>query len=213
MLFKRKEIWVPTWKGWLLFCLLAVAFALATVRLAPSFLAPTKPVGARVLVIEGWISDTGLEEALQLHASNRYALVITAGQPIEKGMDISHYGNYAELGASRLVNLGFKGTNLVKVPTPPTRKDRTYHTALAVRGYLLTNTPHRSIDILSDGVHARRTWLLYDIACSPEIDVGIIAHAKPDFDTRNWWKNSNGVRVVLNESIGYLYAKIVFNPD
>jgi hypothetical protein len=213
MFFKRKEVWVPTWKAWLLFVAVCGLVAIALLRFTAPFLAPVKPVNARVLLIEGWISDSGLEHALRLNASNRYDLVITAGLGIQKGMDISHYGNYAELAASRLTNMGFTGTNLVKVPGPDVRKDRTYHTALLVRGFLLTNTTYRSIDILSDGVHARRTWLLYGIACRPEIKVGIIANDVPDFDARNWWKSSNGVRIVLNEAIGYLYAKLAFNPD
>ena len=213
MFFKRKEIWVPTWKAWLLFLALCAAFVFVALRYTPGFLAPVKPLGAPVLVVEGWISDHGLERAIQLSASNRYAVVITAGLGIQKGMDISHYGNYAELAASRLTNMGFTGTNLLKVPGPDVPKDRTYHTALLVRNYLLTNTTHRSFDILSDSVHSRRTWLLYKIACEPEIKVGVIANPTPDFDPKTWWKTSNGVRIVLNEAIGYLYAKVVFNPE
>ena len=212
MFFKRKEIWVPTWKAWLLFLALCVAFIFIVLRFTPRFLAPVKPLGAPVLVVEGWISDHGLERAIQLSASNRYAIVITAGLGIQKGMDISHYGNYAELAASRLTNMGFTGTNLVKVPGPDVRKDRTYHTALLVRDYLLTNTTHRSIDILSDSVHSRRTWLLYKMACAPEIKVGIIANPSPEFDPKGWWKTSNGVRAIIDETISYLYAKLIFDP-
>jgi hypothetical protein len=213
MLFKRKEIWVPTWKGWIILLAAFAAFVVGAVTFTPKFLAPTKPLGARVLVVEGWISDTGLERAIQLHATNQYALVISSGQNIEKGMDISHYNTYAELGASRMINLGFKGTNLVKVPALPSTRDRTYHSALAVRNFLLTNTTHRSIDIISDSVHSRRTWLLYEKACGPEIKVGIIANPNDGFTSRNWWKTSNGVRIVLNEAIGYIYARLVFNPE
>lgn len=213
MLFKRKEIWVPTWKGWLLFVAAFAALIVGAVAFTPGFLAPTKPLGAPVLVVEGWISDVGLERAIQLAATNHYAMVICSGQNIEKGMDISHYGTYADLGAARLLNLGFKGTNLVKVPGPPVPKDRTYHSARAVRSYLLTNTTHRRIDILSDSVHSRRTWLLYEKACAPEIKVGIIANPNPGFTPDNWWKTSNGVRTVINEAIGYLYARLVFRPD
>jgi hypothetical protein len=213
MLFKRKEIWVPTWKGWLLFFVSFVALVVGAVAFTPAFLAPTKPLGAPVLVVEGWVSDYALERAIKLNETNHYALVITSGQNIERGLDVSHYGTYAELGAERLVNLGFKGTNLVKVPAPPSKKDRTYHSALAVRSYLLTNTTYRSIDILSDSVHSRRTWLLYEKACGPEIKVGIISNPNDGFTSSNWWHTSNGVRNVINEAIGYLYARLVFRPD
>jgi hypothetical protein len=212
-LFKRKEIWVPTWKGWLLFLTICVLLAIGLLRFTVPFLAPTKPIGAPVLVMEGWMPEAGLLEVIRLTATNHYVLVISAGQEIEKGMDISQYGTFAELGASRLVALGFKGTNLVKIPTPRSRKDRTYHSGLAVRDYLLTNTTYRSIDLISDSVHSRRSWLLYREACAPQIKVGIIAASSAEFEKEAWWKTSNGVRFVLSEIIGYIYARLVFTPD
>jgi hypothetical protein len=213
MFFKRKEIWLPTWKGWLAIVATFALLIFAALRLTEPFLSPTKPVGARVLVMEGWMPEDGIRRALALNEQNHYALVITSGQEIEKGMDISQYGNYAELGAVRLVAFGFSGTNIVKVPTPKTRKDRTYHSARAVRAYLLKNTNYRSIDILSESVHARRSWLMYEKACLPEIKVGVIANHSPDFDSKHWWRSSNGVRTVMSEAISYLYARIIFRPD
>jgi hypothetical protein len=213
MFFKRKEIWVPTWKGWLAILLTVAALIFGAIRLTAPFLSPTKPVGARVLVVEGWVSEDGILRAIELDNQNHYAVVIAAGQNIERGMDISHYENFANLGAARLVALGLKSTNLVKVPTPKSQKDRTYHTALGVREYLLKNTEFRSIDLLSDSVHSRRSWYLYRRACEPEIKIGIIAATSPQFDAAHWWRTSNGVRIVLNEAIAYVYARLVFNPE
>ena len=213
MFFKRKEIWVPTWKGWLALLLLVAGIVFGAIRGAAPFLSPTRPVGARILVVEGWLSEDGILRAIELDNQNHYAAVIAAGQPIEKGMDISHYENYANLGASRLAALGLKSTNLVKIPTPKSKKDRTYHTALKVREYLVTNTEYRSIDIISDSVHSRRSWYLYRRACEPEIKVCIIAATSPQFDADHWWRTSNGVRIVLNEAIAYVYARLVFNPE
>ena len=28
-----------------------------------------------------------------------------------------------------------------------------------------------------------------------------------------WWKTSSGVRIVLSETIAYLYSKLVFDPE
>ena len=213
MLFKRKEIWVPTWKGWLVLLLAAVGVVFGAIRVTAPFLAPTEPVGARILVVEGWVSDNGLLRAIELDNQNHYAAVIAAGQPIEKGMDISHYEDYANLGASRLVALGLKNTNIVKVLSPKSQKDRTYHSALKVREYLINQTEYRAVDLLSESVHARRSWYLYRRACEPQVKVGIIAVASPQFDAAHWWRTSNGVRIVLNESIAYVYARLVFNPE
>src|SRR5436853_6048449 len=122
MFFKKKEIWVPTWKAWLLFFILLVGLLYSALHFTEPFLSPNHPVVAPVLVMEGWLPEDGIRRAIQLDEQNHYALVITAGQEIEKGMDISQYGNYAELGAVRLLALGFKGTDIVKVATPKTRK-------------------------------------------------------------------------------------------
>ena len=32
-------------------------------------------------------------------------------------------------------------------------------------------------------------------------------------DAAHWWRTSNGVRIVLNETIAYVYARLVFNPE
>lgn len=210
---KRKEIWMPTWRGWLtLLVTVSATFIIVLFGLAP-FLSPVKPIGAPVLVMEGWVSEAGIRRAIELNEKNHYALVISCGMEIDKGMDISQYGTYANLGAARLVNLGFKGTNLITIPTPKSKRDRTYHTALAVHSYLVTNTTHRQIDLLSDSVHARRSWLLFSKACAPEIKVGIMSNRNPEFDSDHWWSSSNGVRTVLNEAIAYVYARLVFNPE
>ena len=213
MLFKRKEIWVPTWKGWLAIVVAFAAVIFGLIRFAAPFLAPTKPLGAPVLVMEGWIPEDGIRRAVELADRNHYALIITSGMEIEKGLDVSHYGDYANLGAERLVALGYKGTNIVKVPSLKVPRDRTYHCALAVHDYLLKNTNYRSIDILTESVHARRSWYLFRRACRPDIKVGVIANPSPDFDAKHWWRTSNGVRTVLNEIIGYFYAVTVFNPE
>ena len=193
--------------------LIVAALAFGAIRFTAPFLSPTKPTGARILVVEGWISEAGLQRAIELDNQNHYAAVIAAGQPIERGMDISHYEDYANLGASRLVAMGLKSTNIIKVPSAKSQKDRTYHAALKVREYLLTDTQYRSIDLLSDSVHSRRSWYLYRRACEPDVKVGIISANNPEFDTAHWWRTSNGVRIVLNEAIAYVYARLVFNPE
>jgi hypothetical protein len=212
MFFKRKEIWVPTWKGWLAMLAGLAAALFFAIRVTAPFLSPTQPVGAPVLVVEGWLSEAGVRSAIKLAEQNHYALIITTGVDIDKGLDISHYENYAKLGAARFQGLGYTGTNLVAVPAPPTRKDRTYNAALKLHDYLLQNTNYRSIDLISDSVHARRSWLLFDKACRPDIKVGIIANDNPDFDAKHWWRSSNGVRTVLSEVIAYFYARLLFHP-
>lgn len=210
--FKRKEIWVPTWKGWLSGFALLLGVTVAVVVALPGFLSPNRPLNARVLVVEGWVSEWSLSHALKLHQTNRYDLLIVTGGPIEKGMHISRYENYGRLGAERLREMGFQGTNLVIVPTPHSEKDRTYHSGLAVAKLLREQTSYRSFDLLSAGVHSRRSWLLYRLAGRPDLEVGVLWNEDPEFDARRWWRTSYGVRSVISEMIGYGYAKFIFQP-
>jgi hypothetical protein len=43
--------------------------------------------------------------------------------------------------------------------------------------------------------------------------VGIIAVSNPEFNPRQWWRYSDGVREVIGESIAYVYARFFFWPD
>ncbi len=211
--FRQRQVWLPTWRTCLLAILLLVSALVIGIRSLPGFLSPDRPLNAPVLVIEGWASEYVLRRALALDATNHYQLVIVTGGPIEKGMDISSYEDYANLGASRLMAIGFANTNIVKLPAPKVPRDRTYHAALTLKEYMLKRTTHREADLIASGVHGRRSWMLYNTACRPEIKVGVIAQNDESFDMKNWWRTSYGVRGVTDEFIGYLYAKFVFNPE
>jgi uncharacterized SAM-binding protein YcdF (DUF218 family) len=92
-------------------------------------------------------------------------------------------------------------------------KDRTYHKALAVKkGLNKAGFAQASIDVVSSGVHARRTWFLFE-KVFPSVDVGIIAIRPDNYDTSRWWLFSEGVRSVIAESVAYLYARFIFSPS
>jgi len=211
-LLKRRETQVLTWRGWfiLLLCLGAAAGLLA-ISIHP-FLAVTQPVHGELLVVEGWMPDNQLEAAVALFQEGGYRLLITTGGPLGRGGHLSAYATDAELTAATLRKLGLPGDKIVAVPTPPSRRDRTYESALALRDWLSHSDPAlRSLDVYSKGAHARRTRLLFQKAFGSDIAVGIIA-AEPDYDADRWWTSSSGVRVVVGESVAYLYARLLFFP-
>jgi hypothetical protein len=212
---KRKEIWVPTWRGWLLAVALLAALGMVALKSAVPFLSPNKPIGAEVLVVEGWVDDYSLQRVIEMQRANHYKLVICAGGPVEKGLNTTVYGTFANLAAARLKTMGYTDTNLVVVPSPLALKDRTYHSALAVKNFVLRHTPYRGIDVVSSSVHSRRSWMLYRRACGDEIKVGVYAIDDPDadFKLKSWYRTSAGFRTVLSETIAYLYARLLFRPS
>jgi hypothetical protein len=69
----------------------------------------------------------------------------------------------------------------------------------------------RGINVLTEEAHARRTRLLFQKAFGDEVKVGIISVPSPDYDSKHWWRYSEGVREVIGEGIAYIYARFLFS--
>ena len=97
------------------------------------------------------------------------------------------------------------------VPSHVNGRERTYSSAIALRDWFREHkTLVSSINALTEGAHARRTRLLYQKAVGRNVTVGIIAVSNPDYDPKQWWRYSDGVREVTGESIAYIYTKFFF---
>jgi len=100
------------------------------------------------------------------------------------------------------------------VPSRVIGRDRTYSSAVALREWLREHDLQvRSINIMTENAHARRTRLLFRKALGSNVAVGIIAVPNPDYDARRWWRYSEGVREVIGEGVAYIYAKVFFHPS
>src|SRR5208283_5734102 len=110
------------------------------------------------------------------------------------------------LTAAVLVKLGVPSEAVI--PVPPVfgaTRDRTYSSALALRNWLERSNPRvRSVNLFSMGPHSRRSWLLFQKALEPKVQVGIIAAPDISYNPQRWWATSNGFRGVLSEAIAYL---------
>lgn len=209
-LIRRQEQWTLTTQGWGVALLCAATLIVFTITHIHSFLAVTSPVKADVLVVEGWLPDYALKNAIAEFESGDYRQIITTGDPLEKGYFLAQYKNFAELSAATLKKLGFEEEKLVAVPTPKAIKDRTYTSAVTLRQWLSkSNLKLESINLYTLDVHARRSWLLFKQVLAPTIKVGVIAVKSPDYDPGNWWSSSAGVRSVISETIAYIYARFV----
>lgn len=208
-LFRRKQIFLPTLSGWILLLGLGGSCALLLVREIHSFLAPYVPVRGQVLVVEGWVPDHAIEMAMEEFGDQEYALLVTVGGPQDVGAPLSPYGSVAEMGAARLVALGFSADAVIAVPGPDVPRERTYAAALSFADWLEHSAPEiRKVDVLSLGCHTRRTWLAYRRVCGERIEVGALAAPVINYDTARWWKTSAGMRTVLGEGIAYAYARL-----
>lgn len=210
---RRRQCWLPTWRGWLALGLVCAASLVLAVRNAYPFLAVNDPVSGGALVVEGWQPDYALEEAIAEFKRHPYQKLYVTGGPIDRGAPLSEYKTYAELGAAILTRLGLSPETVQAVPAPWVRQDRTYTSAVALRTWLRA---HRisptNFHLLTLGPHARRSRLLFEEALGDGVRVGITAIEGRDYDPRQWWKSSDGFREVTGEVIAYAYARLVFRP-
>ena len=82
---------------------------------------------------------------------------------------------------------------------------------MALREWFRANDFHpRTVNVVTEGAHARRTRLLFQKALGDETRVGVISIRSPDYDGERWWRYSEGLKEVLPEAIAYVYAKVFF---
>jgi len=196
------------------------AVAVALVANAPAYLAVTEPArgadgnGARVLIVEGWMDDRELDQAVALFRHGRYERIVTTGGPIETwvGMPVP-WNNYADRGARYLAAHGLADVTIDAVPAPASTQDRTFFSAVVVRDWAARQRIRLdAVDLLSVGVHARRSRMMFRAAFGPGVEVGVIA-ARPSFhDPQRWWKTSLGTKLVLGESISLVWTACCFWP-
>ena len=208
---RKRRVLTPI--GWAVLLIGFSSVLISIVLFVHPFLAPTKPVGGDILVVEGWLPDYALEKAKERFQQGGYQLLVTTGGKIGRGFHLSEYKTWADLAASTLKNLNFPEDKIIAVPAHKNiKKDRTYHSILALQRRLYEEGFNEaSIDMVSLGVHARRSWFLYEKVFS-SVNVGVVAISPNDYDASRWWLSSAGVRNVISESIAYLYARFIFSP-
>lgn len=209
-LFVRRERWTLTWTGRLLTLTVLVMLAVVVARGLCGFLAITSPVGGEFLVVEGWMPGYAYREAATVFRKGGYQKIIAAGAIKEDGD--ADGGPPERFGEGLLIGSGVPSDLIVMASSKEAIRDRTFHSAMAVKQWLREQGVRTtSIDVVTVGAHARRSRLLYQKALGDEVTVGVISVEDREFDPNHWWRSSEGVRTVVDESIAYLYARTFFS--
>lgn len=195
--------------GLIFFVTIAALLVLTFHHIHP-FLARNAPISANILVVEGWLPDYALKDAISEFKNGSYSKLITTGSTLSQGYYLAEYNNFAELAAGTLRALGFDANQLIAVPAPEVIKHRTYASAVALKHWLETSDLEvKSINLYSFGPHARRSWLIFQQVLSPNVQVGVMAATPLDYEPQTWWQSSEGVRTVISETIAYIYSKLI----
>ena len=172
-----------------------------------SFLAYNYPIKADILVVEGWMTDEALKGALAEFKKGNYQLLITTGQTLRRGFYLAEYKTFAKLAEATLLTLGMERDKLIAISSTKINKDRTFNTVKTLSEWLLEcNLKIEAINIYSEDVHTRRSWLLLKKVLDTDIKVGAIAFNTLEYDPQKWWLYSEGVKKVFLETISYIYA-------
>ena len=218
ILFRRREVWLPTWRAGLLLVAFVAVMAIAALRHLGTYLAPDEPAagrdgrGARTLVVEGWLDEDALDDAIAVIARGRYERVVTSGGPIESWRDVQRWPSYADRAAD-YVRRRVGSVPVVAVPAPASAQDRTFLSAVIVRDWLnQQGAAADAIDLFSGGVHARRSRLVYRLAFGPDVEVGIFAARPRRYPLERWWSTSDGAKAAIGELLSLGWTSCCFWP-
>ena len=212
-LLRRRQCLMPTLRGWVLGALCVIALALIGIREIGPFLTVSDSVPGGVLVVEGWVPDYVVEAAVAEFKRNHYAKLFVTGTPVTQGTLLSAYTNYAYVGAATFLKLGLTTNEVQAVPTPKTRRDRTYAMASSLKQWWREHdVSPTKVNVITGGPHSRRSRLLFEKALGKDVTVGVLAIPDEEYDEQHWWTSSQGVRILIGEALAYCYARLLFHP-
>jgi hypothetical protein len=200
-----------TWRGRVLTATFLLSLTLMFSIGVYPFLAVTQRERAEVLVVDGWIPAYSIPQVAREFKNYHYSSLIIARGTYDDREDYES-GYYHGRHLSNLVVRAGVDADAVKLLTyPVAKRDRTYHSALAVKSHLARHQRAvRSLNIATMGPHARRSCLLYKKAFNDEAEIGVISMDERGYDSRNWWRTSDGVKSIISECAGYIYTMVFF---
>lgn len=166
-----------------------------------------------MLVVEGWLVTSELDQVIEVIRTGHYRHVVTTGGPSDMWPGLSKATNYADLAASYLAKQGLGDVSITAVPTPASAQDRTYLSAIKVSTWVQKEgLVLDALDVFSGGSHARRSRMLYQMALGPRTRIGVLSARPTQYEEERWWQSSAGVKAVLGETISVIWTACCFHP-
>ncbi|MCB0768557.1 MAG: hypothetical protein KDB95_15215 [Flavobacteriales bacterium] len=118
-----------------------------------------------------------------------------------EGPDSPGRPDFAEALAFHLRNAGAVPSRITALPSTKISGGRTWSNAVSFARYA-QDAKLTSVDVLSMGVHARRSRHMYRSACGNGTHVGVVSVPDPLASPDNWWRHRIGWTTVLKEILG-----------
>ena len=124
---------------------------------------------------------------------------------------LTNFSSVADICAHKLYLEGIPDQEIEEVASPVSDKNRTLASAIVISNFLENqNLPYKSFNIMSEGIHARRTWMAYKFALRNQADaVGIIC--VPPSRRVNSTLKPYSKKEIVRELSSILYYKFFFN--
>jgi hypothetical protein len=167
-----------------------------TLRLLP--LRSAAPPGADVLFVKE-LAVRGVA----VHGLHRSILIQHGDSTSEPG-----WPTYAHHAARRLRELGLVHQQIIPVPAVATELGRTWGNAEAFAGKAQADGV-TTVDVISMGVHARRSRTVFQKAAGGSVRVGVIALPDPEAPPESWWRTRIGWIRLFKEMAGLPMARLV----
>jgi hypothetical protein len=121
----------------------------------------------------------------------------------------NNYDSFAELARNELISIGMDSSLIVAVSANMVKINRTLTSALAVSDWLKTSDIRvEGINVISEGTHARRTWMTYNKVLNESYKIGIISHPEyKDFHT-----SKNRFLNTMRQTIAIVYYWFILIP-
>jgi len=203
--FRRRSVPVPTWKTWFVLFTATGLFGWWFVSTVHNWLSVTDPAErAPYVIVEGWAPDYVLEEVMATAKETPVKRIFSTGIPLDQGSFLVSYNNYAQLAAASLAKMGVDPKLICPVPATPAKTDRTRTMATALKVVLdgeKISAEDRRINIYTLGTHARRSRKIFQEVLGSDWKVGVISIPSEDYDPDKWYRQSGGVKNVLDELV------------
>ncbi|NNC88482.1 MAG: DUF218 domain-containing protein [Akkermansiaceae bacterium] len=206
-LFRKRSVYVPTWRLALVLLVVVVVMAVAVLRGLYPFLALSSPVEQPdVIVVDGWISDRSMEAAMALAEQKSCKVMLVAGVDLATGHFLSEYKTYAHLGEATLEAMGVPEDEVHPAPAGPNHRHRSFAGAAAVYQWLETEDLLASrIVVITEGPHGRRSRAVYrKVFGNAPTGIGVLSMPPVAYDPESWWKTSSGMKSVIVEAVAFL---------
>lgn len=162
-------------------------------------------------IVEGNISNIFIKHILiagtNIHELQALSVIRHADGTTEPGRP-----NHAETLVHYLAKGGLAPDMLTPLPTPTIAGGRTWSNAVRF-SECAKKDGLKEVDVISMGVHARRSRNAYQKACGDSVTVGIVSIPDPLASQSNWWKHAYGWSKVWKEIFGVPGMEVVDLAD